>query len=117
MTATLPAEDLAAFGQAIKSALGRRQQSWLAKEMGVSPPTITDWKKGNFAPETPERVFKLERVLGVPPGHLSQHLGYVPVRERSAPSLVEAVRSDPSISDINRNTLLALLTSWGVITE
>ncbi len=55
-------------------------QAELAQKMGVAgQTTIQGWESGRGAKLDPERVFELEKALGLRPGTLSRHLGYLPV--------------------------------------
>jgi transcriptional regulator with XRE-family HTH domain len=67
------------FGEALAEALvarGRTQRE-LADALGITQSAISAWKYGNAEP-APPTVFRIERALGVDPGSLSVHLGFVP---------------------------------------
>jgi len=67
---------------------------------GVSQSMISHWTNGRNVPN-PDQVFALEDGLGLAPGQLSRHLGYVPNKAVALgwadPSVSEAVRSDPRL--------------------
>src|SRR5829696_251158 len=105
------AQRKAAFGAALTRAMGSRSVEWLASSMETSSGTVRNWRKGTHAP-TPFDVFRIEQLLGLAGGRLSQHLGYVPVDEGSEPlacTLEEALRSDPSISIRERAVIESVL--------
>lgn len=80
----------------------------LAEGMGWSTHTrIGPWKNLRGEPE-PWEVFGLERLLKVPPGTLSRHLGYLPPEARSsqtAQSVEEAITADPMLPDWGKRLL------------
>lgn len=90
----------------------------LAAQLGRSTHTVfyrwTDLK----AEPQPREVFAIERILDVPPGTLSIHLGYLPPEARSAApfktTFEEALRSDPDLNDLGRRTLRAV---YGEVTR
>lgn len=70
----------------------------LAEALGVSERTIRSWTRAERL-TAPDVVFALEDRLGVRPGSLSRHLGYLPVGRDEAEamvedSIVERVRED-----------------------
>ncbi len=75
-----------AFGTAVAGALAVRDltQRALADALGVKQPTVSAWLSGESEPASAV-VFELERVLELPPGHLSRHLGYLPPDAVGAP--------------------------------
>lgn len=80
-------------------ALGRGRQS-----------TVSGWEAGESIPP-PDTVFALERVLDLPPGSLSRHLGYTPVEcteKLKPPSTLQAIIEDPELDDLARRLLLAM---------
>lgn len=107
---TRPEDRWRAFGRALSDALAqsRKTQTAVAKAIGVSTSTLSDWKLGKSEPERPAVTFALERELGVDPGHLSRHLGYVPA-EAAARSWRNALVHDPEIDDRIREALLAVI--------
>lgn len=82
-----------AFGDALAMAMTNRgvTQQALAKTLGVSQPTISDWINGETEPKLPRLTFELEEVLGLRPGVLSRHLGYVPEEAVGDPVTFEAL--------------------------
>lgn len=68
------------FRRELKSARRKcqRTQSDLADAVGVSQTAISNWLRGRQVPP-PDKVFAIEAALGVVPGGLSIHLGYLPV--------------------------------------
>lgn len=81
----------AEFGDALGKALASspKSQSVVAGELGVSTSTMSSWKLGQ-PPALPAMVFALEGALDLPPGHLSRHLGYLPVDEPGPDDPIEA---------------------------
>lgn len=101
-----------AFGNALADAMSVRDltQSGLGKLIGgVSQPSISAWLSGESKPEA-DVVFEIERVLELPPGHLSRHLGYLPIEAvKAPPATFEAVvMSDPLLDDPAKRGLLAM---------
>lgn len=100
-----------------------RALTWLLKERGISQRELAArlgrasytpfyrWFELKTEPQ-PAEVFAIERLLDVPPGTLSRHLGYLPPEARSsAPagaSFDEAVQSDPNLNELGRRTLRAV---------
>lgn len=58
------------LGEAIKSARGSRDQTWVALQLGVSQTTISDWERDRNAPR-PGKFKQIEEVLGMAPGTLA----------------------------------------------
>ena len=54
-------------------------------------------------------VLILEQVCGVEPGHLSRHLGWVPVGVDEAPTVEQLILADRDLTDANKATFLGLL--------
>lgn len=77
----------------------------IARAVGVTDDAVRKWLKGKSTPG-PEAVFEAERQLGVAPGELSRHLGYVPVA--SPASVVAAIEADPALDAAGRDYLLAM---------
>lgn len=100
-----------------------RALTWLLNERGISQRELAAqlgrasytpfyrWFELKAEPQ-PAEVFAIEKVLDVPPGTLSRHLGYLPPEARSsAPAgatFDEAIRSDPNLNDVGRRTLRAV---------
>ena len=99
------------FGQALGAALRSRDmtQKDLADALGgMAQSAISNWVAGEAVPGH-DVVFRAERVLQLPPGYLSRHLGYVPAEHAAPPSSVEdAVDEDPLLGEVQRQALLAL---------
>lgn len=97
-----------AFAAALKAE--REHQNWsqaaIGMGVGVTGSLVGQWEQGRVAPPEPDVVFKLEVALGLPPGRLSRHLGYLPV---GAPELdvVAAIESDPRLDYRARALLTA----------
>jgi transcriptional regulator with XRE-family HTH domain len=68
------------FRRELQVALRERRcsQAHLARRVRVSQPTIGNWLRGRYVPSSDE-VFAIEDALGLVPGALSSHLGYLPV--------------------------------------
>lgn len=112
---TAPA-DRATFGEALAAALRSRNvsQRALADLVGrTAQSSVSAWTRGGAAP-APEVVFEIERLLELPPGHLSQHLGYVPVGATLPTSVSVAVEADPLLEPVHRQALLALYREFTV---
>lgn len=110
------AADKATFGRALAAALRRRgiSQRTLADLLGrTAQSSVSAWTRGDTAPG-PEVVFEMEQVLEVPPGHLSQHLGYVPAGIQPPASVVAAIEADPLLEPVHRQALLALYREFTV---
>jgi hypothetical protein len=107
-------ERLAAFGKALDTALGTsRSRGWLgaevARDLGEDTPitasAVTQWINGDTEPKPPERVFAIERVVGVRPGTLSRLLGYLPLDAKPVRSVIEAIDADTNLSEPMRAVL------------
>lgn len=112
MTTKPPRQQL---GAAIKDALEERgeSQSWLGREVGrilgrpdpYSQAIVSTWVLGDRLPE-PAQVFAIEQALGLRPGFLSRHLGYLPVDHRPAVTVEDAVETDVDLTPSQRGPLL-----------
>lgn len=94
-----------------RSDVGRTLESVaadLARELGerITYQAVRKWEAGEAEP-APDRVFAIERVLGVPAGKLSSSLGYVPADSRAARSVTEAIELDRSLTGAQRQALRA----------
>lgn len=72
------------FGAALAEAMssvGMRQAD-LAERFGTSQSTVSAWMHGKKT--RPVVVFAIEDILGLDPGTLSRHLGYLPVVTKGA---------------------------------
>ena len=97
------------FGEALAEALTVRgwTQRELADALGITQSAISAWKYGNAEP-APVTVFRIERVLGVEPGTLSVHLGFLPLGAGSAEVSFDAVVAcDPRLDEQARRVLRA----------
>lgn len=103
-----------AFARAFTEALrdSGLSQTELAAKTGLAQATISEWKTGEAAPRTPDITFALERALKVPPGHLSQHLGYVPA-EILEDNWLAGLLGDPQVDHRLRRVLLAFIREFG----
>jgi transcriptional regulator with XRE-family HTH domain len=99
------------FGQALEGALSPRSQAWLAKAVGRDQGAVSKWINGRNEPDV-DTVFAIERVLAVPPGELSRHLGYVPVETSEIVSVVAAVESDSRLDARMRRALISAYRSF-----
>lgn len=100
--------DLRGFATALDVALGRGgwSQRALADALGLSQSTISHWKSATSAPP-PATTFALEEALGLAPGTLSRHLGYVPSDHVVAATVEEAIVDDPLLSPHHQRVLQA----------
>lgn len=80
----------------------------LGDALGQSHTTVTGWKRLDHEPD-PWTTFEIERILDLPPGLLSIHLGYLPPKARSGPMpnevLADAIDADPSLDERGRRVL------------
>lgn len=108
--------DKGTFGAALAAALRRRgmSQRVLTDLLGrTAQSSVSAWTRGDAVP-TPEVVFEIERIIEVPPGHLSQHIGYVPAGAEPPASVVSAIDADPLLEPVHRQALLALYREFTV---
>lgn len=101
-----PKEQYLAFGAALKrhrQGSGFPTQARLGAALDVSWHAVGSWEKGIWAP-APEKVFEIERLLDLPPGTLSRHLGYLPLGAQ--PSVQAAVDSDPRLDERGKTLLI-----------
>lgn len=97
-----------AFGVALRNARGDRSAIELADQLGYKAAgTFNHWERATSAPPSPPVVFALEELLEVVPGHLSQHLGYLPVGDALAECTVETALADDA--DLTRESAEILL--------
>lgn len=101
----------ALFGRALGRRLARigMSQSELARRLDIHATTVSNWVAGSRRP-SPDTVYRIEQAVEMAQGMLSKHLGYVPApradRKRPAPSVVDAVLSDSSLSDAAKLRLI-----------
>ena len=105
------------FGAALELALAGsgKTQTAVARKIGVSTSTLSAWKLGQGEPDRPDITFELEREVGVNPGELSVHLGYVPAE--AAPvawSWQAGLVNDPEIDDRTRQVILAVIQAMQI---
>lgn len=95
-----------AFGRALDEAM--RQEAInapaVARHVGLSDDAVRKWLSGKSEP-APHVVFAVEELLGVAPGDLSRHLGYVPV---GTTSVTAAIAADQKLSPKDRRILIRL---------
>lgn len=112
------AEQRRGFGAAVfaaRKAAGLRQEDLAARLFGAdqarkSQPTVSFWESGTHEPEA-EMVFAIERAIGVKPGSLSRHLGYVPADvdpAQLALDVVSSIQNDPLLTREARRRLVGL---------
>jgi hypothetical protein len=70
---------------------------------------VGTWEKAIWAP-APAKVFEIERLLALPPGSLSRHLGYLPVTGAQA-SVTSAIDSDPKLDEHAKGLLTGMYRS------
>jgi transcriptional regulator with XRE-family HTH domain len=103
-----------AFATSLANAMSVRGvvQRQFATDMGVSQGSVSGWVGGEYEP-LPDVVFAIESKLDLPPGHLSRHLGYVPL-DAAVPSITleEAVLADPDLDNRFKKALLASLHAY-----
>jgi transcriptional regulator with XRE-family HTH domain len=79
-------------------------QADLSRQLGITQQAVSDWMAGRV-PRDPQRVFEIERKLGVPAGFISHVLGYQPVGVTHVPA---AIQQDPHLPDDWKWTLTSL---------
>jgi hypothetical protein len=70
--------------------------------------TFNKWFRGESEIAVPH-VLILEQICGVEPGHLSRHLGWVPVGVSEQTTIEQLILVDRNLTDANKATLLGLL--------
>lgn len=106
-------EQMQSFAAALERALDGRQRAWLgaqiAREVGRPTPltasAVNQWIACTSEPSR-EFVFAAERVLSLPPGALSRHLGYLPINAKNIRTPADAIGADTKLSDETRRVLL-----------
>jgi len=71
--------------------------------------TFNTWANG--AEPSRGEVLALEMLLGVEPGHLSRHLGWVPVFADPNVTIEQLILAEPDLTDAQKQALLTLLES------
>ncbi len=72
-----------------------------------------DWLSGKREPSRPQ-VLAIEELVGVEPGALSRHLGWLPL---GAPAIADtelAILADPGLKPIEAKAVIAVLRSFKV---
>jgi transcriptional regulator with XRE-family HTH domain len=83
----------------------------VAKRMRVekiSQGSVSAWLAGKQTPGT-DAVFAMERLLAVPPGALSRHMGYLPLSAVEVQTVAEAIAVDP---DLTAESRIVLTAAW-----
>lgn len=94
----------AAFGDALREAMGGRSNVAVGRHVGLTDDAVAKWIRGESEPP-PLTVFAVEEFLGVPPGDLSRHLGFLPVAAKV--SVLSAIDADERLTDRDRKVLRA----------
>jgi len=99
-----------AFGQALGAAMRAAdvKAPQVAAVVDLTADAVRKWLEGRSEP-APLTVFAVERLLEVPPGDISRHLGYVPAESPS--SVIEAIEADPALSVEAREIVTAAYRS------
>jgi hypothetical protein len=113
-------EQRKAFGAAVSGALtdaGLRVSALFpvagSKEPESARRAANDWLSGSREPSRPQ-VIAIEELVGVEPGGLSRHLGWLPV---GAPAIADtelAILADPGLKPIEAKAVIAVLRSFKV---
>jgi transcriptional regulator with XRE-family HTH domain len=83
MTYSINVSDITFGGELRRARKSRgRIQAYLGSHVGVSPALVSQWENNHAVPDANE-VFGMEDALGLAPGTLSTHLGYVPLDEKT----------------------------------
>lgn len=69
---------------------------------------VGHWTTGHSEPSRPE-VLILEQICEVEPGHLSRHLGWIPVGIDEGTTIEQLILADRDLTDANKTTLLSLI--------
>lgn len=98
------------FSLAFSRVLQRRDQRRIAERLGVSESTVSGWKKGRHVPEV-ETAVEIERILGLKPGELTVHLGFLPLEagEVTITTPESAVIADDTLTGRDKRLVLDLL--------
>lgn len=102
--------DLKAFGEALGSSMQVRgiAQRSLAEMLEVSQGAVSGWVTGTMEP-APATVFRVEQALELPAGHLSKHLGFLPLTvTRTVVSVEESILNDPDLDLRLRRSMIAM---------
>jgi transcriptional regulator with XRE-family HTH domain len=92
------------FAEALRNERTRRNisQDKLGALVNLTGARIGQIEAGTHSP-MPDLVFRLEEALGLPPGRLSQLLGYVPTD--AVPDVITALNDDPFLDDNGREAV------------
>lgn len=111
-------EQRKAFGAAVSDALTNAglRISALFPIAGSDKPesarrAVNDWLSGKREPSRPQTV-AIEELVGVQPGELSRHLGWLPI---GAPPIADAelaILADPGLKPIEAKAVIAVLRSF-----
>lgn len=100
-----------AFGEALAEAMSIREftQVQVADLLGMTQSSVSAWRSGIAAPD-PDIIFELERMLSLAPGHLSRHLGFLPLEagKRAPASVRDAVIGDSLLGEQAKRAVLAV---------
>jgi len=105
-----------AFGHALESAMHAKGMRFVAElhragsEAGIAKTaeTFATWVRGEFEPARHE-VLILEKICGLEPGHLSRHLGWVPVGVDQSATIEQLILADDALSDDAKASLVMML--------
>lgn len=101
------------FRAALANAIDRG--GWTQQRLGealgltakVQQSKVSDWLRGVLKPPDPPVVCQMERILGLVPGTLTLHLGYLPPDvPRQVVTVEEALRNDPLLTPDHRDVML-----------
>lgn len=82
-------------------------QTWLAEQLGVTQPSVSDWEKGVSQPSL-ETIGRIEELLGIPKGQLLVDGGLVDVQ-----LIGQRTFDGRQVTEAQRRALEALFASWG----
>ena len=97
------------FGRALYEALIAHDmtQEELGEKIDKEQATISSWINGKSAPRQVELGFAVEKAIGVSPGQLTRHLGYLPPEAYDSPASVEAtILGDDDLSPAEKDMLI-----------
>lgn len=97
------------FGTALAATLRARgmTQHGLGRSLGIGQSTISAWVADRATPGH-AIVFRVERELGVSPGSLSRHLGYLPVDVAQPGTVLDCIDADPALTPGQQAALRAV---------
>lgn len=111
-------EQLESFGRALAATLeakGLTSGALLGLTSGKttegSRSTVMSWLRGRVEPSRP-KVVAIEQVLGLKPGTLSRHLGWLPLNAGQVPGVETSILADPDLTATQKNILLAALQDF-----